>query len=253
MQLVERGEINLDAPVSQYIPDFTPHNPFDKPITLRELMAHRSGLVREPPVGNYFDDSGPSLQQTIRSLNSTTLVYAPGSHTKYSNAGVATAGYVLETLKHQPYAEYLQKSVLAPLGMNDSSFQPEPKLMENLATGYMWNYDGLHITTPTFPLGEGPCGSLYTTVIDLGKFISALFSDGRGSVSGPASPDAQADVGAAIRSCGFNSLRTDLGSACSSSTAISQSATAALSTGFATQLEAIPDAKLGVVVIASAR
>jgi CubicO group peptidase (beta-lactamase class C family) len=51
MQLVERGEINLDAPVTQYTPDFTPHNPFDKPITLRELMAHRSGLVREPPVG----------------------------------------------------------------------------------------------------------------------------------------------------------------------------------------------------------
>ena len=43
MQRVERGEINLDAPVTDYLPDFRPTNPFGKPITLRELMSHRSG------------------------------------------------------------------------------------------------------------------------------------------------------------------------------------------------------------------
>ena len=55
MQLVERGVLDLDAPITKYLPDFKPGNPFDKPITLRQMMAHRSGLVREPPVGNYFD------------------------------------------------------------------------------------------------------------------------------------------------------------------------------------------------------
>lgn len=49
MQLVEQSKPSLDAPVSDYIPDFHPKNPFAKPITLRELMSHRSGLVREPP------------------------------------------------------------------------------------------------------------------------------------------------------------------------------------------------------------
>src|SRR5262249_55747207 len=49
MQLVEQGLYDLDAPVSQYLPDFTPKNPFGKEITLRQLMSHRSGLVREPP------------------------------------------------------------------------------------------------------------------------------------------------------------------------------------------------------------
>ena len=77
MQLVERGELDLDAPVTRYLPDFRPKNPFGKPITLRELMSHRSGLVREPPVGHYFDPSAPSLRATVDSLNSTTLVYAP--------------------------------------------------------------------------------------------------------------------------------------------------------------------------------
>src|SRR5690242_159711 len=47
MQLVERGELNLDVPITDYLPDFRLRNPYGKPITLRELMSHRSGLVRE--------------------------------------------------------------------------------------------------------------------------------------------------------------------------------------------------------------
>jgi len=89
MQMVEAGKINLDAPVSQYVPDFHPQNQFAKPITLRELMSHRSGLLREPPVGNYFDPTEPTLEATVRSMNSTQLVYEPGTHSKYSNAGIA--------------------------------------------------------------------------------------------------------------------------------------------------------------------
>ena len=61
MQLVEEGKLDLDAPVTRYLPDFKPANPFGGAITLRHLMAHRSGLVREPPVGNYFDASSPPL------------------------------------------------------------------------------------------------------------------------------------------------------------------------------------------------
>src|SRR5262249_29434763 len=86
MRLVEQGVLNLDPPITDYLPDFRPQNPFGKPITLRQLMAHRSGLIREPPVGNYFDPSGPTLAETIASLNRTSLVLAPGSKTKYSNA-----------------------------------------------------------------------------------------------------------------------------------------------------------------------
>src|SRR5437764_628098 len=77
-------------------PDFRPANPFDRPITLRQLMTHRSGLVRESPVGNYFDPTGPSLADTVASLNRTKLVYRPQTRIKYSNAAVATVGYVLE-------------------------------------------------------------------------------------------------------------------------------------------------------------
>src|SRR5438874_47696 len=68
MQLVERGELDLDAPIQKYLPDFQPHNPFHKDVTLRQLMSHRAGLLREPPVGNYFDPSELSLSAMVHSL-----------------------------------------------------------------------------------------------------------------------------------------------------------------------------------------
>ena len=132
MQLVERGELDLDTPVSEYLPDFRPRG-YEQAPTLRQLTSHRSGLVREPPVGHYFDDTGPSLEATVRSLNESSRVYEPESETKYSNAGIAVAGYVLESTRGVPFAEYLDEAVLGPLGMDGSSFEPEPRIVSNLA------------------------------------------------------------------------------------------------------------------------
>jgi CubicO group peptidase (beta-lactamase class C family)/D-alanyl-D-alanine dipeptidase len=180
MQMVEAGKINLDTPVNQYIPDFHPNNPFTESITLRELMSHRSGLLREPPVGNYFDPTEPTLQATVRSLNSTELVYAPGSQSKYSNAGIAVVGYTLQELNHTTFPEYLKQAVLRPIGMNESSFAPEPELLRNLAKAYMWSYDGVKFPAPTFELGLAPAGCMYSTVTDLAQFLMALFNGGHG-------------------------------------------------------------------------
>src|SRR5438270_10058550 len=117
MQMVEAGKINLDAAVNQYIPDFHPHNQFSRPITLRELMSHRSGLLREPPVGNYFDPTEPTLEATVRSMNSTQLVYDPGTHSKYSNAGITVVGYTLHEMNHKSFPELLRQAMLAPIVM----------------------------------------------------------------------------------------------------------------------------------------
>src|SRR5882762_395587 len=179
MQLVERGELSLDAPIADYLPDFHPGNPFHKPITLRELMSHRSGLVREPPVGHYFDPTEPTVAATVKSLNSTSLVYEPGTHTKYSNAGITVVGYVLEQSKKESYTKYLKRAVLQPMGLVRSAFEPEPELVRQLAKAYMWTYDGRTFEAPAFQLGIGPAGCLYTTVLDLGRFLSVLFARGR--------------------------------------------------------------------------
>ena len=179
MQQVERGELNLDAPITEYLPDFHPRNPFNSPITLRQLMSHRSGLLREPPVGNYFETTQPTLAATVGILNDTELVYAPNTHTKYSNAAIAVVGYVLETRSHQPFADYLKTAVLNPMGLRHSSFQPDPTIVANLAKAEMWTYDGLHFEAPTFQLGMAPAGSMYSTVKDLGRFASVLLARGK--------------------------------------------------------------------------
>jgi len=180
MQLVEKGELDLDSPVTEHLPEFRPENPFDKEITLRQLTSHRSGLVREPPVGNYFDDTEPSLAETIASLNRTKLVYEPETRIKYSNAGIAVLGYVLEKTQGSPFAEYLKKAVLVPAGMENSSFEPEASIMEKLAKAYMWTLDGGVFQAPAFELGTAPCGCMYSTVIDLGRFLSTIFNGGEG-------------------------------------------------------------------------
>ena len=176
MRLVEQKKLDLDAPVTKYLADFKPRNPFDKPVTLRQLMSHRAGLVREPPVGNYFDSSDPTLAETIKSLNQTALVYAPETRTKYSNAGIAAVGYVLEKTQKQLFADYLARTLLEPLGMRHSSFKPTAEIEKNLARARMWTIFGKTFDAPRFELGIAPAGSMYTTIGDLAGFASALFA-----------------------------------------------------------------------------
>ncbi|NNE69951.1 MAG: serine hydrolase [Rhodothermales bacterium] len=173
MQLVDRGELDLDAPVTEYLPDFAPEGPTP---TLRQLMSHQSGIVREPPVGHYFDPTEPTLAATVASLNGTPRIYPPESRTKYSNAAIATVGYVLEGTQQTPFVEYVRESVLAPLGMTRSSFAPTAATRDRLANAVMWSYDGREFPAPTFELGMIPAGSMYAPVTDLGRFMSAVFT-----------------------------------------------------------------------------
>jgi len=249
MQLVEQRKLDLDAPVTRYLPDFRPRNPFGKKITLRQLMSHRSGLVREPPVGNYFETTEPSLARTIASLNRTALVYAPEARTKYSNAAIATVGYVLEQTQREPFAKYLKRAVLDPLGLERSSFEPTPEIAKDLAKAYMWTIDGRVFEAPKFELGMSPAGSMYTTVTDMGRFMSALFAGGRGTKGqmlksstieqmwtpqfAPPGQKTGYGIGFGVRE--FEGRRTvGHGGAIY---------------GFATTLKAMPDDKLGVVVV----
>lgn len=173
LRLVEAGRLDLDAPVGDYLPGFQPANPFGTPITVRHLITHHAGLVREPPVGHYFDDSEPSLAATVDSMNRTTLVYEPGTRAKYSNAGLAVAGRVLEVITGESFALHVARTVLAPLGMHDSTFVLTASLRQRLATGTMWTYDGRQFEAPGFELGMAPAGSLYATVTDLARFAAS--------------------------------------------------------------------------------
>ncbi|MGI8786225.1 MAG: serine hydrolase [Pyrinomonadaceae bacterium] len=249
MRLVEKGKLDLDAPVTTYLPDFKPRNSFDKPVTLRELMSHRAGLVREPPIGNYFDSSDPTLRETVRSLNQTALVYAPESRTKYSNAGIATVGYVLEKTQNQPFADYLKNALLAPAGMKNSSFKPTAEMTKNLARAQMWTVFGKTFDAPTFELGIAPAGSMYTTTGDLARFASALFAADSNAPNAILKKDTlekmwQPQYAAPDQKGGFG-----LGFFISDLDGHRQVGHGGAIYGFSTQLSVLPDDKLGVVVV----
>ncbi|MFN8580911.1 MAG: serine hydrolase [Gemmatimonadaceae bacterium] len=248
MQLVEQGKVSLDQPVSALLPDFHPANPFGGNVTLRELMSHRAGLVREPPVGHYFDDTSPSLSATVASLNQTSLVYAPQTHTKYSNAAIATVGAVLERVSGQPFAAYVKRAVLTPMGLEHAAFEPESALVRHLAAAQMWTYHGRIFAAPTFQLGMAPAGSMYATMPDLARFMSVLFAGGKGA-SGQVVSRATLDsmwTPQFVPAGTTNGYGLGFGIGVLDGTRVVRHGGAIY--GFATELAALPDERLGVAV-----
>lgn len=173
----ERGLVDLDADVRRYLPDFNPENPFGEPVTLRRLMVHTSGLVREPPVGSYFDASGPDLERTVASLNGTALLWEAGTRTKYSNAGLAVAGRVLEAVHGESYAALMRRLVFEPAGMKAAAVGRTAAVERSAARGVMRRPAGTDWPAPTFELGMSPAGDLYASIEDMASFMATLLSD----------------------------------------------------------------------------
>ena len=100
-------------------------------------MCHRSGVVRESPVGGYLDDRQPSPEQSIASLASCVLVNPPGSKTRYSNIGVTIEGQCVVAASGMSFEDYQREFVLGPLGMTGSSWRADEQVRQKLAVGYM--------------------------------------------------------------------------------------------------------------------
>ncbi len=108
-------------------------------------------------------------------------MYAPGTTQKYSNAAIATVGYLLEKRSGIPFATYLQRAVLEPMGRTSAAFAPTPTLLAHVPQAEMWTCHERTVPAPTFALGMAPAGSMYSTMPDLGRFLSVLFVGGMGA------------------------------------------------------------------------
>ncbi|MFK8114371.1 MAG: serine hydrolase [Rubripirellula sp.] len=251
VQLAEEGKLDLDAPIQNYLPSFQPKNPFGVTQTLRQMMTHLSGLVRESPVGNYFDPDEPSLTETVASLNQTELVYEPDTKTKYSNAAIAVVGSVLENQLDVSHPQRVRQSILDPLEMTNSSFVVTPEVAPKLATGWMWTYDDRRFKAPEFLLGTGPAGNLYSNVIDLSKFLSCLFNDGRTESGRILKPESLAEMISPRKDANGKSVGYGLGFRISDIDGHTKVGHGGAVYGFSTQLGALPQRKLGVAAASS--
>ena len=253
MQLVEQGRLDLDAPITRYNPDFAIVVPFADAagITLRQLLCHRSGMIREAPVGGYFDDTEPTIEQTVRGLASCVLVNPPNTKTCYSNVGPTIAGHIVSIVSGLPYEDYQQRFILGPMGMTSSAFLATPAVKTAAARGYMpvVQLDGSfrRDQAPLFELGTPPAGNLYTSVSDLTCLAMLLFADGRIGDKRIVSPETLAEmlrpqlvsdpIGFGL---GFNVGKLGEHKMVSHTGAVY---------GFTSYFAALPDAKLAAIVL----
>jgi CubicO group peptidase (beta-lactamase class C family) len=200
MMLVDEGKVRLDDPVEKYLPELgglwiaaekdKSHMLLKKPahaITVREILSHTSGMPFQSPMEQPTLDA-LTLRVGILSYAVTPLAFEPGTKYSYSNAGINTAGRIIEVVSGMPYEDFLDKRLLVPLGMKDTSFWPNEEQVTRLAKAYRPNKDktGLEPTTIgqlKYPLSDRgrqpmPAGGLFSTATDVARFCQMMLNGG---------------------------------------------------------------------------
>jgi CubicO group peptidase (beta-lactamase class C family) len=169
MLLVQDGKLSVDDKLSKHLPG-VPASWQD--ITLRHLLTHTSGLVRESPGFDPYKIQ-PDID-VIKSAYSVPLQWKPGDQYSYSNVGYYTLAEVIHQVSGKPWHEFLNERVFVPLGMN-STRPTTLDLVTNRADGYIWEADKF-TNTENWPAVR-PSGAFLSTVLDMAKWEVALQTD----------------------------------------------------------------------------
>ena len=203
LTLIEEGRLNLDDPVSRYLPEFahaqvlvggtanTPQlAPVERPITIRHLLTQTSGLPYEffagEPLKSLWVRAGiwhaPTLKEFVARAAQCPLAHQPGARWTY---GISTdiLGAVIEAVTGQDLETAMRERVFAPLGMNSTTFHPDAALQSRLATIYRRAPAGglepdrtWSVLSPLpFPSGGG---GLFSTLHDYARFGQMLLNGG---------------------------------------------------------------------------
>lgn len=193
MQLVERGVLELDAPVNRYLRGWRIANPLGgREVTIRDLLTHRSGLAGNAawPVLSAprpLAEHVPAAYARERNdfyggAASPTWTAKAGERYQYSNLGIATLGYLVETTNPErlSFSEYVQRHLIDPLGMTSTQFPPvqdsvhiRPDLWARMSRGYA-AMGPLRVPTPAIYFEDHPAGTVVTTPADHIRVLLAL-------------------------------------------------------------------------------
>ena len=183
MQLRDAGKLRLDDPIAQYLPWFhiQPATDDDAPVTIEHLLTHGSGLPREAKGPYWITNHFPTKDEVRKTIASQTAAYPPETRFKYSNLALALAGYIVEAVSGEPYAQYVERHILQPLGMGSSSMGLPADRQARLASGYGRRMpDGSRQKMPfTDTKGLEPAAALSSTVEDMARFVSLQFRSGK--------------------------------------------------------------------------
>jgi CubicO group peptidase (beta-lactamase class C family) len=179
MTLVEAGEIDLDAPVRTYLPDFRlADDGRAARVTVRHLLQHTSGIPEfAGGITDRFAHRANPYGTAVADLAEVTLLAGPGERFEYASANYLVLGAVVEAVSGQPYAEYLRDQVLDPLDMDGAITIPDQAA--RLPDGHGYAFGQPVRLTPRYDQTGASYGYLGGTVTDLARFAMVQLSEGR--------------------------------------------------------------------------
>jgi CubicO group peptidase (beta-lactamase class C family) len=167
LQLRDEGALDLNDPLSAHLPGVAYGDR-----TLRELLAHSSGMHSEP-TGSWWERSpGVSFDDLVAGLDDSTPAFAPGVTFHYTNVAYALLGEVVARRRGEPWFDVVSARILEPLGMRRTSYLPQ----EPHATGWsVHHYAGTLTPEPAHDArAMAPAGQLWSTVADLTRYAAFL-------------------------------------------------------------------------------
>ncbi|MDR3111069.1 MAG: beta-lactamase family protein [Planctomycetaceae bacterium] len=200
MILVDEGKLNLDDPVTKYLPELnelrvavnassgvTVLVPLERQITIRNLLSHSSGMIWNTTLQQKHKIDVLPFSKTLTICASTPLKAQPNTEYSYSNMGVNVAATVVERITGIPFEKFLEQRIFQPLGMKDTTFYPSDEQVKRLAQVYAKG-DGNKLRQSdtgqlTYPLNNNPtrypeaAGGLFSTPDDLVKFYQMLLNE----------------------------------------------------------------------------
>ena len=178
MQLVEEGKINLDDPMTKYLPEYR-HDTGDR-ITIRELLNHTSGIKSYTNVPGWWRDSTKfkfTKDHMIKYAHSGDLEFEPGTDYNYNNTGYYLLGIIAERVAGVPYEDLIVERIMKPVGMTHSGIEREDNPPSNRANGYNWIGIKLEDDPYFYMPNALGAGDIYSTAGDLYKWDRALYTE----------------------------------------------------------------------------
>lgn len=203
MQLVEAGELSLDDPVNDHLPEALriPDDGFAEPILVRHLMAHSAGF-EDSALGHLFVNRPESVTSLAAYLERYRVrrVRPPGALSVYSNYGAALAGAIVEHESGQDWQSYAEARILRPLGMTGSTFRegyspelaaanalPAPAaadILARISQGYRLVQGQMQAADFEYILQVGPAGGMSASASDMALYMQALLDPARMGAAG---------------------------------------------------------------------
>lgn len=180
LQLVERGQVDLDAPAQRYLPYLTLSD-----VTVRHLLTHTSGL---PPIidrTDRFDNTPDGLDRAVRGLSTLKSTGRPGGAHRYSDANYAILGALVAAVSGESFGGYLRQHVLDPLNMRHSAATEAEAEAVGLPPGHRTWFGRPYRFEAPFDTSGVPYGYLAASLDDMTRFVAAQLGSGPAEILSP--------------------------------------------------------------------